>query len=45
MAVAELIGATVGVIILVLVAYVLVGSTLSTAQTVAEAQKDLTLTG
>ena len=43
MAVAELIGATVGVIILVLVAYVLVGSTLSTAQTVAEAQKDLTL--
>jgi flagellar protein FlaF len=43
MAVAELIGATVGVIILVLVAYILVGSTLSTAQTVAEAQKDLTL--
>ncbi|MGB8219265.1 MAG: hypothetical protein WCE46_02645 [Methanoregula sp.] len=43
MAVAELIGATVGVIILVLVAYILIGSTLSTAQTVAEAQKDLTL--
>ncbi len=43
MAAAELIGATVGVILLVIVAYILVGSTISTAQTVAEAQKDLTL--
>lgn len=43
MAVAELIGAAVGVLLLIFVAYVLVGSTLSTAQTLAESQKDLTL--
>jgi len=43
MAVAELIGAAMGVLLLIFVAYVLVGSTLTTAQTLAEAQKDLTL--
>jgi flagellar protein FlaF len=43
MAVADLIGAAVGVLLLVLVAYVLVGSTLSTAEIVSNAQKDLTL--
>lgn len=43
MAVAELIGAAVGVLLLVVVAYLLVGGTLSTAETVATAQKDLTL--
>jgi flagellar protein FlaF len=43
MAVGELIGAAIGVLLLIFVAYVLVGSTLSTAQTLAESQKDLTL--
>ena len=43
MAVGELISAAVGVLILIIVAYVLVGSTLSTAVMVANAQKDLTL--
>ena len=43
MAAGELIGAAVGALILVIVAYVLVGSVLSTAVTVANAQKDLTL--
>ncbi|MEN6443412.1 MAG: hypothetical protein ABFC71_06655 [Methanoregula sp.] len=43
MAVADLIGAAVGVLLLVLVAYVLVGSTLSTAEIVSNAQKDLTV--
>ena len=43
MAVADLIGAAVGVLLLVLVAYILVGSTLSTAEIVSNAQKDLTL--
>ncbi|MDD1728189.1 MAG: hypothetical protein LUQ50_03855 [Methanospirillum sp.] len=43
MAVAEIIGAAVGVLLLVVVAYVLVGGTLTAAETVATAQKDLTL--
>jgi len=43
MAVAELIGAAIGVLLLVTVAYLLVGGTLSTAETVVTAQKDLTL--
>lgn len=42
MAVAEIIGAAVGVLMLVVVAYILVGGTLTTAETVANAQKDLT---
>jgi flagellar protein FlaF len=42
-AVAELIGAAIGVLLLVIVAYLLVGSTLSTAETVVTAQKDMTL--
>lgn len=43
MAVAELIGAAIGVLLLVVVAYLLVGGTLSTAETVVTAQKDMTL--
>lgn len=43
MAVAEIIGAAVGVLLLVVVAYLLVGGTLSTAETVATAQKDLSI--
>lgn len=43
MAVAEIIGAAVGVLLLVIVAYLLVGGTLSTAETVVTAQKDMTL--
>ena len=39
MAVADLIGAAVGVMLLVIVAYLLVGSTLSTAEIVTNAQK------
>jgi flagellar protein FlaF len=42
-AVAEIIGAAVGVLLLVVVAYLLVGGTLTAAETVANAQKDLTL--
>jgi flagellar protein FlaF len=42
MAVSEIIGAAVGVILLVIVAYVVVGSTLIAAETVTTAQKDLT---
>jgi archaeal flagellar protein FlaF len=42
-AVAELIGAAIGVLLLVMVAYLLVGSTLSTAELVVNAQKDVTL--
>jgi len=42
MAVAEIIGAAVGVLLLVIVAYLLVGGTLSMAETVTTAQKDLT---
>ena len=43
MAVAEIIGAAVGVLLLIIVAYIVVGSTLTTAETVSFAQKDLTL--
>jgi len=43
LAVAEIIGAAVGVLMLVLVAYILVGATLSTAEIVVTAQKDQTL--
>lgn len=44
MAVAEIIGAAIGVLLLVVVAYILVGSTLTAAETVVNAQKDLTIT-
>lgn len=43
MAVAEIIGAAIGVIMLVIVAYMLVGSVLTTAEVVTNAQKDITL--
>jgi flagellar protein FlaF len=43
MAVAEIIGASVGVLLLVIVAYLLVGNVLSTSEIVANAQKDLTI--
>jgi archaeal flagellar protein FlaF len=43
MAVSEIIGAAIGVLLLVIVAYVVVGSTLYAAETVTTAQKDLTL--
>lgn len=43
MAAGEIVGAAVGVLLLVIVAYILVGSTLSTAEIVASAQKDLTI--
>jgi flagellar protein FlaF len=43
MAVSEIIGAAVGVILLVIVAYVVVSSTLIAAETMANTQKDLTL--
>jgi len=43
MAVAEIIGAAIGVLLLVVVAYILVGSTLSTAELVVSAQNDLTM--
>ncbi|PKL64258.1 MAG: hypothetical protein CVV32_09975 [Methanomicrobiales archaeon HGW-Methanomicrobiales-3] len=43
MAVAEIIGAAIGVLLLVVVAYILVGSTLTTAEVVVAAQNDLTL--
>jgi len=43
MAVAEIIGAAVGVMLLVVVAYLLVGSVITTAEVVSTAQKDLTL--
>ncbi|MEI7858024.1 MAG: hypothetical protein WCH85_11055 [Methanomicrobiales archaeon] len=43
MAVAEIIGAAIGVLLLVIVAYMLVGSVLTTAEVVTTAQKDLTL--
>jgi archaeal flagellar protein FlaF len=43
MAVAEIIGAAIGVLLLVVVAYILVGSTLTAAETVVNAQKDLTI--
>ncbi len=44
MAVAEIIGAAIGVMLLVVVAYMLVGSVLTTAEVVSTAQKDLTIT-
>lgn len=43
MAVAEIIGAAVGILLLVIVAYVIVGGTLSAGETIASAQKDLSL--
>jgi flagellar protein FlaF len=43
MAVAEIIGAAIGVMLLVIVAYILVGSVLTTAEVVTNAQKDITL--
>jgi flagellar protein FlaF len=43
MAGAEIIGAAIGVLLLVLVGYIMVGSTLSSAEIVASAQKELTL--
>ena len=43
MAVAGIIAAAVGVMLLIVVAYVVVGATLTTAETVSNAQKDLTL--
>lgn len=43
MAGAEIIGAAIGVLLLVLVGYIMVGSTLSSAEIVASAQKDLTM--
>ena len=43
MAVAEIIGAAIGVMLLVIVAYMLVGSVLTTAEIVTNAQKDITL--
>ncbi len=43
MAVAEIIGAAIGILLLVIVAYLIVGGTLSVAETVAVAQKDLAL--
>ncbi len=41
MAVAEIIGAAVGVLLLIIVAYIVVGSTLTTAETVSNAQKNV----
>ena len=43
MAVAEIIGAAIGVMLLVIVAYMLVGSVLNTAEVVTTAQKDVTI--
>lgn len=43
MAVAEIIGAAIGVMLLLVVAYMLVGSVLTTAEVVTTAQKDITL--
>jgi flagellar protein FlaF len=43
MAVAELIGAAIGTLLLIVVAYLLVGNVLATSEIVANAQKDLTL--
>ncbi|MGD0535548.1 MAG: hypothetical protein ABR999_08965 [Methanoregula sp.] len=42
MPVGELIGAAVGLILIIIVAYVLVGSTISVAETMASAQQDMT---
>ena len=43
MAVAGIIGTAVGIILLIVVAYVVVGATITSAETVSNAQKDLTL--
>lgn len=43
MAAAEIIGTAIGVMLLIIVAYILTGTTLITAETMANAQKDLTL--
>ena len=43
MAVAGIIAAAVGVILLIIVAYIVVGATISAAETVTSAQKDVTL--
>jgi flagellar protein FlaF len=43
MAVGELIGGAIGILLLVIVAYVLIGSTLSTAEITVSAQRDLTI--
>lgn len=43
MAAAGIIGTAVGVILLIVVAYVVVGATITAAETVSNAQKDLTL--
>ena len=43
MAVAEIIGTAIGTMLLIIVAYLLVGNVLSTAEVVSNAQKDLTL--
>ncbi len=41
MAVAEIIGAAIGIALLIIVAYVIVGGTLSAGETIASAQKDI----
>jgi flagellar protein FlaF len=41
MAVAEIIGAAIGIALLIIVAYVIVGGTLTAGETIASAQKDL----
>ena len=43
MAVAEIIGAAIGTMLLIIVAYLLVGNVLTTAEVVSNAQKDLAL--
>ncbi len=43
MAVGEMIGAAIGILMLIIVAYLVVGSTLSTAEMVVNTQKDITL--
>jgi archaeal flagellar protein FlaF len=43
MAVAEIIGAAIGTMLLIIVAYLLVGNVLTTAEVVSNAQKDMTL--
>lgn len=43
MAVAEIIGAAIGTMLLIIVAYLLVGNVLTTAEVVSNAQKDITI--
>jgi len=45
MAGAEIIGAAIGVLLLILVGYLMIGSALTTAEVVASAQKDITIQG